>query len=108
MPFAAVHIPEPELADICRRHAVRALWLFGSAIGIPGDDRQFGATSDLDFLVEFQPLPEGRRADAYFRLRDALTDLFHRPIDLVTLESVTNPYFARSIHATKVPLYAAA
>ena len=39
--------------------------------------------SDLDFLVEFQPLTPVEHADAYFGLLLALEDMFRHPIDLV-------------------------
>ena len=44
-----------ELADLCRRHHVRTLEVFGSA----ADGTFNPATSDLDFLVEFLPLTAG-------------------------------------------------
>src|SRR5262249_50352650 len=54
----------PELEGLCRSHHVSRLELFGSAVSGEFDD----ASSDLDFLVEFQPLGPGDRADAYFGL----------------------------------------
>lgn len=102
-----IDIPATAIAAICREHHVRALWLFGSASGID-DARAFRPDSDVDILVEFEPLPEGRIADSYFALRAALTGLLNRRVDLVTVRAMTNPYFAQSVHATKVPLYAAA
>jgi hypothetical protein len=64
--------------------------------------------SDLDFLVEFEPGIRRGLADAYFGLRDDFARRFRRPIDLVTVGAVRNPYFAASLQATKVPVYAAA
>ena len=52
-----------ELDQLCRRHRVQRLDLFGSAT--TGRYRREG--SDLDFLVEFQPTETpGARANAYF------------------------------------------
>ena len=48
------------LADLCRRHRVQRLELFGSAA--TGQDDP--ARSDLDFLVEFEPLADGHLCDA--------------------------------------------
>ncbi|HVT05551.1 MAG TPA: nucleotidyltransferase domain-containing protein, partial [Thermoanaerobaculia bacterium] len=53
-----------ELERLCRCHHVQRLDLFGSAAAgtyRPGE-------SDLDFLVEFEPLPPGAYADTYFGL----------------------------------------
>jgi predicted nucleotidyltransferase len=108
MNTTAIDIPTEALATICRRLRVRSLWLFGSAAASIPDARPFRPDSDLDFLVEFEQLPEGRVADAYFDLCSALESLFNRKIDLVTVGAVRNPYFAESLHASKVPLYAAA
>src|SRR5689334_16195592 len=47
---AGIELPEKEIADICRRHRVRELSLFGSAAR--GELRP---DSDIDFLVDFLP-----------------------------------------------------
>jgi predicted nucleotidyltransferase len=63
--------------------------------------------SDLDFLVEFEPLESGVYADAYFGLLESLEALFARPVDLVVASSIKNPYFRQGVERTKVLLYAA-
>ena len=63
--------------------------------------------SDLDFLVEFQPLPAGVYADTYFGLLEALEELFERPVDLVVGSTIKNPYFRLSVEATRTPVYEA-
>jgi predicted nucleotidyltransferase len=89
--------------QLCRRHYVARLELFGSAANGNFDSTE----SDLDFLVEFEPLSPSDRADAYFGLLATLQDLFGREIDLVEVEAVTNPYFLQSLAATRKVLYAA-
>jgi len=91
------------LATLCRGFRVRRLELFGSGSG----DRFDPATSDLVFLVEFQPLPAGKRADAYFGLKEALEALFGRPVDLVMTRAIRNPYFLEALKPSRVELYAA-
>ena len=46
-------------------------------------------------------------ADAYFGLKEELERLFGRPVDLVSLASLSNPYFIREIEASRRLLYAA-
>lgn len=46
---APIHIPEDRLTDFCRRHHIRRLWIFGSALR---DD--FRTDSDVDFLYLFE------------------------------------------------------
>jgi uncharacterized protein len=46
------------------------------------------------------------RADQYFGLLEALESLFRRDVELVTLNSLRNPYFIRAVNNTRLPLYA--
>jgi predicted nucleotidyltransferase len=91
------------LADLCRRYRVQRLELFGSAA--TGQDDP--ARSDLDFLVEFEPLAEGTYADAYFGVLEGLEAMFRRPVDLVVDSAIRNRYFRESVDRTKTLLYAA-
>jgi uncharacterized protein len=102
-------IPSPlsdksdRLQGLCRRCGVQRLELFGSAATSAFDP----ARSDFDFLVEFEALPEGHRANAYFGLREGLIELYGRPVDLVMVRAVHNPYFLANIASSRVLLYAA-
>jgi hypothetical protein len=49
--------------------------------------------SDMDFLVEFDPLPPGGYADAYFGLLESLEALCGSPVDLVVASAIRNPFF---------------
>lgn len=77
-----------ELADLCRGMGVRRLDIFGSAVR---EDFSV-ADSDLDFLVEFEPMLPVKYSTAYFDLKEGLERMFGRQIDLVTIASVSNPY----------------
>jgi predicted nucleotidyltransferase len=92
-----------EIAELCRRYHVRRLELFGSAADHGFDPER----SDVDFLVEFQPLAEGEHADAYFGLRESLASLLSRPVDLVMARAIRNRYFLEAIERTRTLLYAA-
>jgi predicted nucleotidyltransferase len=92
-----------EIAELCRRYRVRRLELFGSAVGESFDPSR----SDADFLVDFEPLADGEHADAYFGLRESLEVLLARPIDLVMIKAIRNPYFLQAIEPTRMVLYAA-
>jgi len=48
--MASVNFPKDRLAELCRRHGIRRLSLFGSVLR--GTDRP---DSDVDLLVEFEP-----------------------------------------------------
>jgi len=95
---------QPQIAALCRHFHVRRLELFGSAV----DSRRFEPDrSDVDLLVEFEPLPRGTYADQYFGLLEALGTLLGQPIDLVVERSIRNPYFRESVQASRELLYAA-
>jgi predicted nucleotidyltransferase len=93
-----------KLRKLCRRYRVLRLELIGSALTEQGFDSK---ESDVDFLVEFQPLKEGEYADTYFGLLEALETLFNRHIDLVMVRAIKNPYFLESINKSRKVLYAA-
>jgi hypothetical protein len=90
--------------ELCERYGVQTLHLFGSAARVDFD----AATSDLDFLVEFQPMEPGDLAAAYFGLLEGLEQLFARRVDLVVSRAIENPYFREAVDAGKVSVYAAA
>jgi predicted nucleotidyltransferase len=92
-----------ELQALCRRFQVKTLELFGSAT----DGRFDSHRSDLDFLVDFLPMPPGPHSQAYFGLLFALEDLFSSKIDLVELQAVRNPYFMKSVNESRQLIYAA-
>jgi hypothetical protein len=90
-----------ELAELCRKHRVRRLEIFGSAAdGTFQPDR-----SDLDFLVEYGELQPGERADAYFGLLEDLANLFGRKVDLVEPGAMRNPYFIRRVNESRTVVY---
>jgi predicted nucleotidyltransferase len=91
------------IAELCRRHGVRTLDLFGSAAGSEFDAQK----SDFDFMVEFSDRkPEGA-ADRYFGLLEGLQVMLGRPVDLVMRSAVRNPYFLSAVEKQRQNLYAA-
>jgi predicted nucleotidyltransferase len=92
-----------ELSKLCTEFRVRRLELFGSAVS---GEFELGS-SDLDFLVEFEPMEPSEYAAAYFGLHEALAELLHRPVDLVVMTAIDNPYFLRAIEPSRTLLYAA-
>ena len=95
---------QSDLINLCIKYHVRSLALFGSAIADAVFDSE---TSDLDFLVEFNPLERGQYADTYFGLLEALEALFKRPVDLLMVRAIKNPYFIQAINQNRELLYAA-
>jgi hypothetical protein len=95
---------QSKIAVLCARYRVRRLELFGSATRAGSFDAK---RSDLDFLVEFDPLESGKRADFYFGMKEAREELFHRRVDLVMIRAVRNRYFLEAINRDREAIYAA-
>jgi len=100
---AAIAAHQADLENLCQRFHVRRLDLFGSALDAAFDT----ARSDLDFLVEFEVMPDGEYASTYFDFKDALERLFERSVDLVVASAIRNPYFRQSVERGKALVYAA-
>jgi hypothetical protein len=101
--LADLQLHQREISEICRLHHVRRLEVFGSSVS----GGFHPESSDLDFLVEFQPSPPGGYADAFFGLQEALEALFKRHVDLVVPSAIRNPYFKEAVDETRTLLYAA-
>lgn len=91
------------IAAICRKYRVTRLFAFGSALR---DDFRPGE-SDVDLLVEFEPMDGYDRATAYFDMVDELEAALDTKVDLVMAGAVKNRYIQAEIERTKQMLYAA-
>lgn len=92
-----VAIPKDRLAAFCRAHGIGWLALFGSALR-----SDFGADSDIDLLVEFDPdrIP-GLLGMAGMELE--LSDLFGgRNVDLRTPEDLSRYFRAAVLEEAEV------
>jgi len=78
---------QSQIAEACRTHHVRRLAVFGSAARSDFDP----ARSDVDLLVEFEPIGAEHYFDNKHDLRNSLTTVFARKIDLLTWKSIRNP-----------------
>jgi hypothetical protein len=92
----------PTIRNLCKRYDVKALYLFGSVCS-----GNFDNNSDVDILISFKDIPVERYTDNYFELHYKFEELFNRKIDLVTDNSLHNPFFIESVENTKVLVYAA-
>lgn len=97
----AIERQRDQLAALCRQFQVRTLELFGSAATGRFDD----AHSDFDFLVTFKNPSAPGIARVYLGLAEGLEQILGRPVDLITPESVRNPYFREAIDNTRRVLY---
>src|SRR5262245_53055127 len=76
--LGAAQVDRSALADLCRRHGVKELAVFGSVIR-----GEMTPDSDIDIMVEFEP--DARIGIIQFQsLADDLESLLGRKVDLVT------------------------
>lgn len=102
--LAMIEAHRAQLVELCRRYGVAQLDLFGSAT----TDRFAPVHSDLDFIVRFVDPDAPGNARRFVRLAEALEQLFGRPVDLLVDQPFANPYFARTVAATRQTIYAQA
>lgn len=93
-------IDRERISEFCRRHHIRRLALFGSVLRA-----DFGPTSDVDVLVEFEP--DHVPGLAFFTMQQELSTLIGRPVDLNTPGFISR-YFRESVLNEAEPLYVAA
>ena len=92
-----------ELKKLCIRYKVKSLYTFGSV-----NTASFTEKSDIDFLISFdKSISIDEYSENYFLLHYQLQILFKREIDLLTENSLSNPYFIKGIEQTKQLLYVA-
>ncbi len=88
------------LRALCLKYNVKSLYAFGSVC-----TDNFNDESDIDLLVSFKPMDFGDYADTYFELSEKFEKVLNRPVDLVTIKSLSNPYFIESVNQTKRVIY---
>lgn len=97
-----IEFDRERLEMLCRRHGMRRLALFGSALS-----GELGPGSDIDLLVEFQ----AGRTPGLIRLAGMeleLSSIFGgRQVELRTYEDLSR-YFRDEVRASAAPLYVAA
>ncbi|WP_029089990.1 nucleotidyltransferase family protein [Brevibacterium album] len=89
------------IRSACEQYGVKRLRVFGSVL----TDKFDSATSDMDFLVDFQAERENLFHD-YFDLKFELERIVGREVDLVMERSVKNPFFKASAFGNAQDIYA--
>jgi len=91
-----------KLTNICEdNQAINKLYLFGSAL----TPRFNEETSDIDMLVETADILPEEKGEKLMLLWDDLELLFNRKIDLLTENSLRNPFLKKEIEQTRKLIY---
>ena len=94
-----IEFPKQEIEAFCKKHSIRKLSLFGSALR---DD--FTSESDVDILVEFDPA----RIPGLIRLAGMeleLGEILGRKVDMRTAQDLS-PYFREDVLSSAKVQYA--
>ncbi|HRK54304.1 MAG TPA: nucleotidyltransferase domain-containing protein [Cyclobacteriaceae bacterium] len=90
-----------DFVDLCRSHKVDKIYAFGSSITDHFDPEK----SDIDIVVKIDIDEPADRGEALLSLWDKLEILFQRKVDLLTEDSIRNPYLKANINRTKRLIY---
>lgn len=89
------------LDEIFKKHKIEKAYVFGSVL-----NDNFNDESDIDFLIQFEKnLSPSEKGTLWWDLHDSLRELFNREIDLLTENSLKNPYFIEEVNQTKTLIY---
>ncbi len=92
-----LNISREVLEDFCRRHRIRRLALFGSALG-----EDFSSGSDIDVLVVFE---SGARVGLkFFEIEQELSQIMGQNVDLNTPNFLSH-YFRDQVMSEAEDLY---
>ena len=91
----------PEIKKLLLSHRVKSAYAFGSVC-----TKNFNEHSDVDLLIDFEdnidPLDKG---ESWWEIYYSLKKILKREVDLVTSNSLTNPYFIEEMSRSKQPIY---
>ena len=96
-------IIERHISDInklCSTHRVKELYAFGSVL-----TEDFNNSSDIDLIVDFDPIDVNQYADNYFDFKFSLEDIFQTPVDLLEEQAIKNPYFRQVVDKQRQLIY---
>jgi predicted nucleotidyltransferase len=91
----ALDLPQQEIAEFCRRHAIRKLALFGSILR-----NDFRPESDVDVLVDFEP--EAHIGWEIVDLQDELAQILKQEVDLHTPLSLSHQFREKVLQTAQV------
>ena len=92
---------EQQFLTICKSHNVTKMYAFGSSITTDFHP----SSSDIDLLVSVSIDDPADKGEALLSLWDQLETLFQRKVDLLTDDSIRNPYLKENIDRTKKLIY---
>jgi predicted nucleotidyltransferase len=89
-----------ELFDLCKRHKVKELYIFGSIL-----TDKFNVNSDIDLIVQFDDIDILEYFDNFMDFKENLEILLGRPVDLLENQAIHNPILRKVVDRNKKLVY---
>lgn len=87
--------------ELCKKYSVDKMYAFGSSITDHFDPQ----SSDIDIVVNVDISDPADRGEALLSLWNQLEIFFGRKVDLLTEDSIRNPFLKSNIDRTKQLIY---
>jgi predicted nucleotidyltransferase len=97
----SIKVSPNEFVNLCKNYEVKTLYAFGSSI----TENFKEDSSDIDLLIELETEDPIQRGENLLNLWDKLELFFQRKVNLLTFNSIKNPYLKKNIEATKQLIY---
>jgi predicted nucleotidyltransferase len=89
-----------DINKLCVAHKVKQLYAFGSVL-----TEKFSNNSDIDLIVDFEPIDIVQYADNYYDFKFSLENVLQKPIDLLEEKAIKNPYFREVVDKQRQLIY---
>ena len=89
-----------DILILCKTHKVKSLYAFGSVL-----TDEFNDESDVDLIVDFEPIDVLEYGDNYYDLKFSLENILKRNVDLKKKKAIKNPYFRKTVNQNKQLIY---
>lgn len=101
MHIPLIEIHQDKLNELCEQYGVDKLYVFGSVL----TNRFNDDTSDIDLIVELQPMSPIDKGETLLNLSAAMEELFQRKVDLLSDQPTQNPILKQKINSSKMLIY---
>ncbi len=90
-----------KIIAICLKYKVSKLYVFGSVSKGTFNPNK----SDVDLIVELEPMDPVAKGEALLNLWNEMENLFARKVDLITMQKIKNPFLKEDIDISKKLIY---
>jgi predicted nucleotidyltransferase len=98
--MTAIEEHTSDINKLCSTYNVKQLYAFGSVL-----TDKYNNDSDIDLIVDFEPIDIAQDADNYYDFKFSLEELFRKPVDLLEEKAIKNPYFRQVVDKQRRLIY---